>query len=266
MCVVDSKLEWVVYDSQQDSLTSAEKQVATGAAALQDQALVNLCHELRTPLTVMTGYLEVLSEDWGAQMPQEAAAIVQRMRLSAVEVVQTVENLLDWVSGLAGDGGMLIESIVTAELVAEVASALELLAQRKGLRLQWELRQAPRAIRADRRALRRILLNLILNGLKFTAQGGVTVRMSISEGCEAPAQLRVDVCDTGIGIAPEEVARIFAPFVQLSQNDTRRYRGLGLGLALVKRDVSSLGGRIEVRSRLGAGSIFRIEIPQAVLA
>lgn len=230
-----------------------------GSLVEPSELIANLCHELRAPLTVMTGYLEILAEDWGERLGAEPGQILDRVRLSAAELAQTVENLIAWTNPMPPRP----EDFSLEELRAEVAPALEAISLRRGLFLRWEGAPALRVRYCDRRMLRSILFNLCANGLKFTHQGGVSVRMAAMAGARG---LELEITDTGGGIEPEALALIFRPFVQISQTNCRLSRGLGLGLALVQRQVDAMGGHIEVSSHPGAGSRFRVELPRVVPA
>jgi signal transduction histidine kinase len=229
-----------------------------GSLVEPNELLANLCHELRGPLTVMTGYLEILIQDWGEQLGAEPGQMLDRMRLSAAELAHTVENLIDWTN----PAPPCPEQFDLEDLRAEVAPALEAIARRRGLLLRWEVAAEPRRLYCDRRMLRSILFNLCSNGLKFTERGEVRVRIAPLTG--EREGLELEIADTGRGIDAADLALIFRPFVQLSHSNRRLSRGLGLGLALVKGQVGAMGGRIEVDSQPQAGSRFRVELPRVV--
>ncbi|HLH76741.1 MAG TPA: HAMP domain-containing sensor histidine kinase [Candidatus Binataceae bacterium] len=238
--------------------------VATGAIlgslVEPNELLANLCHELRAPLTVMTGYLEILIEDWGERLGAEPGQMLDRMRLSAAELAHTVENLIDWTNPAPPQP----EQFNLDGLLSELAPALEAISRRRDLVLRFDVAPELRAVYCDRKMLRSILFNLCSNGLKFTDRGMVKVRIApLSAGREG---LALEIIDSGRGIDPESLALIFRPFVQLSHSNRRLSRGLGLGLALVKRQVAAMGGCVEVDSHPGAGSRFRVELPRVVPA
>jgi len=228
------------------------------------EALGNLAHELRTPLQVMLGYLDVLRGEWADGLGDEPRRILERMDTNAHELAHTVENLMDFAAVEAGAQAEIFEDIAIANLVAELIPVFEAANQSKGLALRFDLGQAPVAFRSRRRALRLILQNLILNAIKFTTAGSVavTVRRDDLNG-GTPKVMTIEVRDTGPGISPDEIELACAPLVQLSQSSARRYRGMGLGLAVVRRNVAVLGGDIEARSAPDAGSTFTVRLPAA---
>ncbi len=223
----------------------------------------NLCHELRTPLLVLGGYLDILAEDFGKQFSAEPLRILERLRLNAAELTQTVENLLEYAAAMAGtQAPVAVEAVDVAELIAELEPVFTPAAQRKKLSLQWKIGPHLNHIRSDRRLLKSIISNLVCNAIKFTDRGAVTVdlRHLRVEKCVVELQ----VVDTGIGLDERRLEDAFQPFVQLSDSNTRIHRGLGLGLALVRRNVTSLGGTIEVKSKPSSGTCVKIRFAQGL--
>ena len=225
------------------------------------RTISKLSHELRTPVQVLNGYLDILSEDWGKHLQAEPQRIIARLRLNAFELTQTVENLLEHSAILAGSLVCAIESVDLAALIGELAPGFSTIAHRKKLALRWRIQRGFRNVESDRRLFRSILSNLVSNALKFTHTGGVTVRLFRTRaGSENSVEL--EVADTGIGIEPDRVDEAFLPFVQLSDLNTRRHRGLGLGLSLVGHHVGRLGGRLELESTPAQGTCLRVHLPQ----
>jgi two-component system sensor histidine kinase BarA len=220
----------------------------------------NLCHELRTPLQILGGYLDILAEDYGAEFSAEPLRILERLRLNASELTQTVENLLEYAAATAGMLAVVAETFEVADLAAELEPLLAVAAGHKKLCLRW-LTEPNLNIRSDRRLVKSIIANLVYNAIKFTDQGEVTVRLRQLGVCNRGV-VELEVADTGIGIDEQRLDEAFRPFVQLSNSNTRRHRGVGLGLALVKRNVALLGGSLEVRSKPSSGTCFKIRLPQ----
>jgi CheY-like chemotaxis protein len=151
-------------------------------------------------------------------------------------------------------------------VIAGVRSQMEVLAREKGLRLKWQVAPEARGpFIGDAFRLKQILLNLVANAVKFTARGEVTVSAKASFEEVDACTLQIEVCDTGEGIAPQEIERIFEPFQQADNSTTRRYGGSGLGLAITRRLLTAMGGQIHVESERGKGSRFwfTVRLPRA---
>ena len=223
------------------------------------EPLANLAHELRTPLQVMLGYVDILRDEWAREFSSEPRAILERIHLNAQELTHTLGNLLDLAMAQAGGEAMVEEDIAVNDLVDDLTYVLETANQRKGLALDFELEKAPAVIHCDRRLLRSILINLALNAVKFTSSGSVSIAV---RRCQRNGNdcIEFEVRDTGPGIAAGQIESAFQPFSQLSNSSTRKNRGLGLGLALVRHHVESLGASLEVTSDPGSGSSFAVRI------
>ncbi len=232
-----------------------------GSNADRFQIISNLSHELRSPLQVINGYLDILAEDWAAQLGGEPERILGRLRLSAAELKQTVENLLEYAAAMTATQAAVREPIDVTDLVTEMDQTFAAAARRKKIFLLWQVEPSLKLVHSDRRRLVSIVTNLVSNAIKFTGQGGVTVRLGHARGRHHGA-IELEVADTGIGMEQGRVGDAFAPFVQLSGSNTRAHRGLGLGLALVRRNVISLGASLEVRSKPSAGTSFKVRFPE----
>lgn len=219
------------------------------------EPLANLAHELRTPLQVMLGYVDILRDEWAREFSSEPREILERIHLNAQELTHTLGNLLELATAQAGGEAVLEEEIAVSDLVDDLTYVLETANQRKGLTLEFDLDKAPSVIRCDRRLLRSILINLALNAIKFTPSGSVSIAV---RRCQRNGRdcIEFEVRDTGPGIAADQIESAFAPFSQLSNSSTRKNRGLGLGLSLVRHHVESLGATLEVNSDPGIGSRF----------
>ncbi len=226
------------------------------------EALANLAHELRTPLQVMLGYLDILREEWAERFGNEPRQILDRMNASAHQLAQTVENIMEFALAEAGADARVEEEVAIRELIAELTPTFEAANERKGLVLKFELEDAPARVTSQRRPLRLILQNLVLNAIKFTAVGSVSVAVRRWRSGAAPSEgVEIEVRDTGPGISPAQMELACQPFTQLSRSSIRRYRGVGLGLAVVRRNISALGGVLEAHSTTGVGSTFVVRIP-----
>ncbi len=241
--------------------SAAGAKLHPGSDAGRSEIMSNLSHELRSPLQVLNGYLEILTKDWGGEFTGEPNRILERLRASAGQLTQTVENLLEYAAGAAGTQDTGRETVDVTELIAELQPVFADRARSKKIFLIWYVEPALKLEHSDRRRLVSIVSNLVSNAVKFTCRGGVTVRCRrVRAGHKA--MLELEIADTGIGMEGRRLEDAFAPFVQLSSSNTRDHRGLGLGLALVRRNVTALGAKLEVRSKPSVGSRFRVRFPE----
>ncbi len=233
----------------------AAREAAEKASNAKSDFLANMSHEIRTPMTVIMGYAEVLDE----APASERASMVATIRRNGEHLLRIVNDILD-ISRIEA-GTMRVEPgpVELRTLLMEVDSIMRVPATQKGLSLSVSLAEdLPGRFRTDAQRVRQILINLVGNAIKFTEHGDVRVFASIHGGC-----LKIDVCDSGIGMSPAQQSRLFKPFSQADETLTRRYGGVGLGLAISQRFARLLGGDISVRSMPGAGSTFTLTLPLA---
>ncbi|MBF6568166.1 MAG: HAMP domain-containing histidine kinase [Candidatus Binataceae bacterium] len=224
------------------------------------EALGKLAHELRTPIQILLGYLDALPEDLPQNTPAASRRMIARMNVTAVELARIVENLMEFALVDAQAEADTETEVATLDLIDEIMPLIEAANHDKNLKLKFELDDAPPTIRARHRQLHLMLSNLAVNAIRFTAAGRVTIAIRQSGTPEQPA-ICFEVSDTGVGFRREVHAQIFEPFAQLSSSNRRRYRGVGLGLTVVKRCVAALKGTIEVYSKPGQGSRFVVNFP-----
>lgn len=227
------------------------KQEAEQMAQLKSNLLSNMSHELRTPITSITGYAELLMDELEGPHRDFAA----RIRKGADRLSQTLQSVLEYSQLEAGTLDVRLQKVPVAEVVRKVVSTHEWKARDKSLSVEMNVCEDC-TLRTDRSLTYRIVDNLVTNAIKFTEEGFVRVAVdSVASG------IRITVQDTGIGIDPAFRDQLFDPFEQESQGRDRVYEGAGLGLALTKRMVELLRGRIEVRSTKDEGSTFIVELP-----
>lgn len=229
---------------------------------IQLDAIANLAHELRTPVQVLLGYLDILRDDYAEEMSAKPRELLERMNANAHDLAQTIENVMHFVLAEANAEALIDEEISLRSLIAEIAPTLEAANYRKRLTLEIETGRAPARINASRRSLRSIILNLTLNAIKFTESG--SVRLEIRSGRQTNA-LELELSDTGPGMNPATLEEAMQPFAQLSHSSARRYRGLGLGLAVVQRQIAAMGGKLDLRPHAGGGSTFIATLPVRVI-
>ncbi len=218
--------------------------------------LATMSHEFRTPLTALTGYSELLADQVIGPLSEQQLDIIERMCSVTQHLSMMVEEVLAYTSLEAGHETVRASEFLAADLARSVASSSEALATQKGLRLRWSAPMTPIRVTSDIDKVRQVMAHLVANAIKFTDAGEVVLAVE-------PHELEVHfiVTDTGIGIAEENVGRLFRPFVQLDGGLTRRHGGTGLGLHIAQRLTALLGGRIDVQSELGRGSRFVLVLP-----
>ncbi|HEX2188161.1 MAG TPA: histidine kinase N-terminal 7TM domain-containing protein [Longimicrobiaceae bacterium] len=235
------------------------KEAAEAANRTKSQFLANVSHELRTPLSGILGSCEILAEEPGT--PAAMVPDLERIRASGYELLRLIDELLDLSKMEAGRIELSPEPFEVSGLVSEVAETVRPLAERQGLALH--VATAPDAgwVLADRVRLRQVLLNLVANAVKFTESGSVWIEGRCAGAVGEAGEASFRVRDTGIGITPEQMERLFQPFVQADPSTTRRYGGTGLGLAIAERFCRLMGGHISVESEPDAGSAFTVSVP-----
>jgi signal transduction histidine kinase len=228
---------------------------------MQAELVANVSHELRTPLSIVQGYSEILGEELLGAMPASAIAPLQAIDRAAQSLNHLVSDFLLY----AKLGAQVLDiehtSVSIGELIGEIEELAEAELQGRPLHFRVDTARAPAAIVSDRLKLRVILRNLVNNAIKFTTEGQVVLRIE-----QRASSLRFIVEDTGCGIPPDDIERIFQPFRQLDGSNTRLHAGIGLGLPLAQKLAQLLGGSLEVEGRPGSGSTFTLVLPASLAA
>jgi signal transduction histidine kinase/DNA-binding response OmpR family regulator len=233
------------------------------ASKHKSQFLANMSHELRTPLNAIIGVSEMLLEDARDFAREDEVEPLERVLRAARHLLALINDILDLSKIEAGRIELQLESFPIAPLVEDVAQTLGTLAEKNGNRVTVDCPPGIGTMRADQMRLRQALLNLASNACKFTERGMVTVRVGrVSE--QGRDWITFSVSDTGIGMTPEQMGRLFEDFVQADASTTRKYGGTGLGLAISRRFCQAMGGDITVASEFGRGSTFTIRLPAEV--
>ena len=250
-------------------ITAAERELARvreaaeAASKAKTRFLAAMSHEIRTPLNAVLGMNGLLL---ASPLNDEQRRHAELIRSSGQSLLAIINDILDLSKIEAGRMELEIVDFPLAETIREVVSLLTVRAQAKGLVLELVLpEELPAVVRGDPSRLRQVLFNLIGNGLKFTDAGRVTVALSHRAVAPTPGnhdtiELRIVVSDTGIGIPPEVLPRLFQRFSQADSSTARRFGGTGLGLAISREIVELMHGRIEVASQPGRGSRFTVTI------
>ncbi len=243
-------------EEQSDELTRVNEELAK-ANQLKSDFLANMSHELRTPLNSIIGFSDMLlTEDVGALSPTQRD-FLETVARNGRHLLDLISELLDLSKIEAGQLRLALEAVDLRELLRDAADTVRAQTEQRRHRLEIEVPDQPLQVTADHGRVRQVLLNLLSNAIKFTPEGG---RLRIVGRAENGGA-RIEVIDTGIGIAPADQSKLFREFVQLDASASRHYEGTGLGLALCKRLVELHGGRIGVESDLGRGSTFWFTLP-----
>ena len=238
----------------------AARQAAEAATVAKSMFLANMSHEIRTPMTSILGFTELLLDP--ATPVEEWRSHLLTIQSSGEHLLTLINDILDL--SKVESGHIELERIPFSllDLLADIRALMHVKLQEKQLALEIEFESnVPRLIDSDPVRLRQILVNLVGNSLKFTETGGVRIVVGFQAGSDArTGLLRLRVEDSGIGMSPEQIGRLFRPFTQADSSTTRRFGGTGLGLTIALRLVELMGGSIRVSSQLGIGSAFTVEI------
>jgi len=236
------------------------RQAAEEANSAKSQFLANMSHELRTPLNAIIGYSEMLEEEVADIGHAELAPDLQKIRTAGRHLLALINDILDLSKIEAGKTELYLEEFDVAAMVEDVATTIRPLVAHNGNRLVLTQEGAPGTMRADLTKVRQMLLNLLSNACKFTEQGTIRLvvqRVSLAGGEE----IRFLVSDSGIGMTPTQLGRLFEAFSQAEVSTSKKYGGTGLGLAITRRFAQMMGGDVTVASEPARGSTFTVRLP-----
>ncbi|CAN5900614.1 PAS domain S-box protein [soil metagenome] len=241
-----------LYESEQVARASAEL-----ANRAKSEFLAVMSHELRTPLNAIGGYVELIERGIRGPVTDEMRKDLERIQKSQRHLLGLVNGVLNYSRVEAGAVTYDLQDVVLDEVLASCEALVAPQIRNKRLSLRYEATEPWIKVRADAEKLQQVVLNLLTNAIKFTEPGG-----AIEMSCLVSAkEVRVSVSDTGLGIAPQQLSRVFEPFVQLDARLTRTQEGVGLGLAISRDLARGMGGDLSAESKPGKGSTFTLSLP-----
>ena len=234
------------------------------ATRMKDEFLANMSHELRTPLNAILGMTEALQEQILGSINEKQLKALQTVERSGNHLLSLINDILDVAKIESGQIELDCALVNVTALCQSSLIFIKQQAQKKSIQLEIKLpRNLPDQL-LDERRIRQVLINLLNNAVKFTLEGGrITLEVTKQESQKSLHTndwIRFAITDTGIGIAPENIEKLFQPFIQIDSALNRQYSGTGLGLALVKQIVELHGGKVGLTSELGVGSCFTIDL------
>jgi signal transduction histidine kinase len=246
----------VCFKASAIALRTAKDEAQSGTRA-KSEFLANMSHELRTPLNAVIGFSEMIKVEMFGPVSERYRGYATDIFNSGSHLLKVINEILDLSKLEAGQFELSEEEVDLTGIVEACVHLVEAQAQKSRIRLSTELDPEVRLIRADDRRMRQILINLLSNAVKFTPEGGqVRVSSFLKNG-----ELAIEVSDTGIGIAAEDIPKAFALFSQVDSNISRQYEGTGLGLSLVKHFVELHGGTLSLESEVAAGTTVTVVLP-----
>jgi signal transduction histidine kinase len=236
------------------------RDAAETANTSKSQFLANMSHELRTPLNAIIGYSDLLIEEAEELEAQDLVPDLEKIRSSGKHLLGLINDVLDLSKIEAGKMEVSLETFDVGEVIAAATSMVGPMIEKNGNTLELIIDEHLGTMHADLTRVRQILLNLLSNASKFTANGRVTLEAA-RELDDGRHWIVFGVRDTGIGMTPEQRARLFQPFTQADPSTTRKYGGTGLGLSITKRFCELMDGTIGVESEPGVGTVFTVRLP-----
>ncbi|MSP39970.1 MAG: HAMP domain-containing protein [Deltaproteobacteria bacterium] len=247
-----------LYEKQRDAGLELQRLNGqlTDASKAKSEFLANMSHELRTPMNAILGFIEMILDDLYGDVPAELREPLSDIQINGRHLLNLINDVLDLSKIEAGRMELALSEYSVQDVIEVVCASLQSLAAEKGLKFSVAAQPEILLAYGDGKRIAQCLLNLAGNALKFTKQGQVEIGVEQLDGL-----LRYRVSDTGIGIPPDQLEKVFGGFRQVDAAITREYGGTGLGLSITKKFVELHGGRIWVESDLGQGSRFFFEIP-----
>jgi signal transduction histidine kinase/CheY-like chemotaxis protein len=266
-------LSFILASRLSDALERAEvateealdaRDAAESANRTKSTFLANMSHELRTPMNAIIGYSEMLIEEAEDLGQDDFTPDLQKIRGAGKHLLALINDILDLSKIEAGKMTIFLEDIPLDEMITEVVGTIQPLLEKNGNRLDIRVASDIGIMRADLTKVRQTLFNLLSNATKFTERGIITLAAERMQ-TELGERIRIRVSDTGIGMTPEQLGKLFQAFSQADASTTRKYGGTGLGLIISRKFCQIMGGDISVESRAGIGTTFAVDLPAIVV-
>ena len=244
--------------AEQNARLQWQSQEVERANRLKSEFLASMSHELRTPINALIGYSALLIDGVLGEINERQRDALQRGRAAAEHLLALINDILDLAKIEAGKMPLHLEEVELRDVISEVSQQIEPMLRKKQLEFIVDISTDCPALYTDRTKVRQVLLNLLSNAVKFTNRGRVSV---IARCAQSDDGVQIDVVDSGIGIQDRDLQAIWEDFRQVDQSRTREYGGTGLGLSITRKLLDRLGGKANVRSTYGEGSVFSVTLP-----
>ena len=249
-------------EERQEELRTS-RDAAEGANQAKSHFLANISHELRTPMNAILGYSEMLIEDAEESGPATLVSDLRQINTAGRHLLALINDILDLSKIEAGKMELFLESVEISGMIHDVATTIQPLIAKNSNILKLHCPSDIKWMRADVAKVRQSLLNLLSNACKFTKEGTISLAAR-HEAAAGTEWIQFSVTDSGIGMTPEQMDKIFEAFTQADVSTTRKYGGTGLGLTITRQYCRNMGGDITVESELGKGSTFTIRLPTEI--